>query len=460
MTETNTKNGIPADTSTPSGGPESSPKVSRRKKVVRWGAVGLLILLLAVGIPAYLHSLSHVSTDDAFIDGDIVPISPRVSGHVSRILVKDNQWVKAGTLLVELDPRDFMARLAAAKADLSAARAAARASKVAVELTTITSTAGLAEAKDNREEAKAAVQEAVARLRLARAALAQARAETDSARVQHKLDATDLQRYREMAKTKTVSPRDLDHARAAERIAAAAWSAAKKKTDTQKAMVREAVAALQAAKARQRQADARLAAAHSAPQQISQSRSRAEVSHADIDKARAEVRQARLDLSYAKIYAPCDGFVTKKQGEAGQFVQAGESLLALVSREVWVTANFKETRLTRMRPGQPAVITVDAYPDLSFHGHVDSIQHGSGARFSLLPPENATGNYVKVVQRVPVKIVFDRPEETAKVLLAPGMSVVPEVNVGAKGWPKGGPAKKTAQNKAPKVEKKRAAGKR
>ncbi len=440
MTETNRNTEMNASDAespkiqAPAGNP---PGLSRRRKMVRWGAVGLLIVAMTVGIPYYIHSLSHESTDDAFIDGNIVPISPRVAGHVAHIYVKDNQWVKAGDLLVELDPHDYKARLDAAEAALTAAKAADRARKVAVELTTITSTSGLREAKDNLEAAKAAVQKARARLALSKASLEQARAEALSARARHQLDATNLKRYKEMAKTKTVSPQDLDNARATEQISAAGLTAAEKRIDTQKALVREAEAALKAAEADQRQASARLDAARSAPQRIRQSKSQAEVSSADIEKAKAGVAQARLNLSYTKIYAPSDGFVTKKGVQIGQFVQPGQSLMALVPRSVWVTANFKETQLTDMRPGQPVEISVDAYPDLTFHGHVDSIQHGSGARFSLLPPENATGNYVKVVQRVPVKIVFDRPEETAKVLLAPGMSVVPDVDVGAKGRPEG-----------------------
>ncbi len=405
-------------------------ELSRRKKIIRWGAAGLVILAFAFGVPAFIHSLSHETTDDAFIDGNIVSISPRVDGHVAMVLAKDNQLVKAGDLLVELDPRDLEARLDAAKAALKSARAAGRAQKAAVELTTIIATAGLDEAKDNVAAVKAGVGEASARIALARAALDQTRAEADSAGARHQLDATDLERYREMAKTKTVSPQDLDHAKAAAQISAAALTAAKKKIDTQKAKVREALAALKAAEADLRQADARLVAAGSAPQRIRQSRFRAEVSSADIDRAKALATQARLNLSYTKIYAPCDGFVTKKGVEPGQFVQKGQSLLAIVPRAVWVTANFKETKLTRMRPGQPVDITVDAYPDITFHGHVASIQHGTGARFSLLPPENATGNYIKVVQRIPVKIVFDRPAESAHVLLAPGMSVTPDVDVG------------------------------
>jgi len=450
MTQTNENNEMTSsyvESVTTTDGPGGPSGISRRKKIIRLGAAVLVFLSLALGIPYYLYSLSHKSTDDAFIDGNIVPISPRVAGHVTRVYVTDNQWVKDGDLLVELDPADFQARLDAAKAAFEAAKAADRARNIAVELTTITVTAELDEARDNVEAAKSAVHEAEARLALSRAALDQAKAEVDSASAKHLLDAADLKRYQEMAKTRTVSQQDLDQAKTAERISAAALTAAGKKIDTQKAMVREAESALKAAEAKLRQADARLVAAQSAPQQIKQSRSQADVSSADMARAKAEMAQARLNLSYAKIYAPCDGFVTQKGVEPGQFVQVGQSLLAIVSREVWVTANFKETQLTRMRPGQPVDIKVDAYPDLTFHGHVDSIQHGTGARFSLLPPENATGNYVKVVQRVPVKIVFDRPEETDHVLLAPGISVIPDVDVGAKGWTDGS-LKKSMANKA------------
>ena len=416
--------------------PRSTPGFAGRRAIVRWVAAGLLVIALASGIWYFLYSLSHESTDDAFIDGDIVAVSTRVSGHVISVHVEDNQWIRAGDLLVELDPHDFEARVDAARAGLESAMAADRAQNLAVEVTTITATAGLDEAKAKEAAVKAGVREAMARLALSRAALDQAMAEADSASARHRLDLTDLKRSREMAKTRTVSPRDLDHAKAAEQISAAALKAAEKKIDTQRAMVRQAVAVLQAAEADLRQAHARLTAARSAPRRIRQSRSLAEVAHAHIKGARAELAQARLNLSYTKIYAPCDGFVTKKGVEPGQFVQTGQSLLAIVPRGVWVTANFKETQLTHMHPGQPVDIIVDAYPDITFKGHVDSIQRGTGARFSLLPAENATGNYIKVVQRVPVKIVFDHPpEEIAHVMLAPGMSVIPDVNVDANAWP-------------------------
>jgi membrane fusion protein (multidrug efflux system) len=182
---------------------------------------------------------------------------------------------------------------------------------------------------------------------------------------------------------------------------------------------------------------ARLRGAQSAPQQVAYSRSQVDAARAEIAQARAQVEQAELNLSYTEIRAPGSGYVTRKSVEPGTSVQVGQALLALVPHEVWVVANFKETQLTRMRPGQPATVEVDAYPGVEFRAHVDSIQRGTGARFALLPPENATGNFVKVVQRVPVKLIFDDPQQVAAYTLSPGMSAVPAVDVTAPGAPSG-----------------------
>ena len=430
-----------------------------RRRILMLAAAGLVLAGLAVGIPYYLYAVSHESTDDAFIDGHIIAISPRVSGHVARVYVTDNQQIAGINLLVELDPRDFQARLDAARASLAADEAALRSRDIDVNLTSITSSAGLDEAKQAVAAAEAMVQnaralaaaakgqqgEAQAQVTFARSALAQAQAETLAVEAKYQQTSLDLKRYQELARSNTISPQQLDNAVTAERMAAADLNAARSKVATQQSLLQRAEAALKAAEENVRQAqaqvaarqaqleqtNARLTSARSAPVQVAQSSSRAEESKADVEKARAEVEQAVLNLSYTKIHAPVGGHVTKKNVEPGVFVQMGQSLMAIVLPDVWVTANFKETQLTHMRPGQPATISVDTYPDETFHGHVDSIQRGTGARFSLLPPENATGNFVKVVQRIPVKIVFDRPEELAKYLLVPGMSAVPEVNVKA-----------------------------
>ncbi len=430
MTQTNDQKSLEQ---TPSESTSSLPL--SRKKLLQWGAAGLIVVMLAVGIPKVIHTFTHTSTDDAFIDGSIVPVSSRISGHVAGIHVNTNQWVNAGDLLVELDPRDFQTGLDAAQAALEAAEAVGRSRNAALELTEISATSGLDEATESLESAKAAVQEAQSQLVLSRATYDLTVAEAESARARHDLDVKDLKRYREMAQTQTITIQDLDRAETAEQISAGALVAAGKRIDTQKAKVAKAEAAVKAAQANLRKAEARLNAARSIPQQMLQSRSQTEVSHADINQAKAKVEQARLSLSYTKIFAPTDGYITKKGIEIGQFVRTGQSLMALVSRDIWVTANFKETQLTDMRPGQPVDIAVDAFPDFTLLGHVESIQHGTGSRFSLLPPENATGNFVKVVQRVPVKIVFDNLDESAKEKLAPGMSVIPDVNIRHQGWP-------------------------
>ncbi len=434
-----------------------------RRRILGVALAGLVLVGLLAGIPYYRYAISHESTDDAFIDGTILPISPRVAGHVARVYVTDNQKVAAGDLLVEIDPRDFQARLDAAEAKLQAAESASRTRDIELKLTSTTAKAGLEYAKATVAAARAMVQnaqalaaaaksqknEAYAQASFAKAALAQAKAEIMAVEASYQQASLDLKRYQEMAKSHTISPQQLNHALTTQRMAAAQLKASKSKIATQQAMVQRAQAALKSAEDHVRQAQAqviarqaqieqaiaRLASARPVPVRVAQSSSRAEESRADVKKAQAEVEQARLNLSYTLIHAPAAGYVTKKSVDPGNFVQVGQSLMAIVPPQVWVTANFKETQLTHIRPGQPVTISVDTYPDAIFHGHVDSIQQGTGSRFSLLPPENATGNFVKVVQRIPVKILFDRPEEFAKYRLVPGMSVEPTVDIQAKGTP-------------------------
>ena len=277
---------------------------------VRAAAVFVVLALVAASVWYYLHARAYESTDDAFIAGRIEQISPKVAGHALRILVDDNQQVAAGALLVQIDPRDYEARLAQARANLAAGEAQA------------------------------------------------AQARLDAARAQMLIRSGGISRQ---------------------------------------------------------QLDAALATFRTATAQIAQ--------------LQASVHQAELDLASTQVTAPTPGRVTQKNVEVGDYIQVGQTMLAIVPRDFWVVANFKETQLTRMHPGEPATITVDAYPGRVWKGHVDSIQSGAGAAFSLLPPENATGNYVKVVQRVPVKIVFDDPPDPARPL-GPGMSVVPTVKVG------------------------------
>lgn len=436
------------------GREEPQPR-SRRFQIL--AATVAIVLAISVGVPYYLYARVHVSTDDAFVEGHVVRVSPRVAGHVAKVYVTDNQWVNAGDLLVELDSRDFEARLAGATAQLAAARAVAKSRSIDVDVTEITSSAGVEEATGVLEAAKADVETARAavvtaesqrvqrdaQLLSAQAALKQAEADVEASKARRDAAETHFGRFDQLAPHHAVSEESLDEARAAARVAEAAATAAQQRVFAAEATVKQAEAAVGAAEselsqakagvtaslAGQSRAAAQLAAANSAPKQVAQSESQKNVAQAEVDQAQAGVEQARLNLSYTKVYAPVSGHVTRKSVEPGAFVQVGQALLAVVEPELWVVANFKETQLTRMRPGQPVEVEVDTYPGTKFSAHVQSIQRGAGARFSLLPPENATGNYVKVVQRVPVKIVFDDPSQLEAFTLGPGMSVVPTVDV-------------------------------
>jgi membrane fusion protein, multidrug efflux system len=394
--------------------PGPAPRRRGRNRVVLALGVVLGLALLTFGIRYVRYARAHESTDDAFIDGHIVGVSPKVASNVAHVYVDDNTHVKAGDLLVELDPRDFEARLAQARANLAAAVQQHRAASWNVRVVERTAGAGV-------EQAEAAVLTGERQVDGARSRLEQARAQVVAAEAEATRAAADVQRYESLLKYGAVSRQERDNAVATNDKAAADLDAAQRARQAAEDSLRQQQAQLA-------QERARLASAQAAPDQMAQSRAQADQLGAQIAQYEAAVRQAELDLSYTRLYAPESGRVTRKSVEPGAYVQVGQTLFSIVPDRVWVVANFKETQLRHMRPGQPATVRVDAYPDRIFHGHVDSIQAGSGARFSLLPPENATGNYVKVVQRVPVKIVIDESADPQRVL-GPGMSVVPDVRV-------------------------------
>jgi len=405
----------------------------------------VLLIALAVGVHYYLQSLAWESTDDAFIEGRIVQIGPKVAGQVLRVAVQDNQAVRLGDLLVEIDPRDFEARAAQARANLAASESRLMGARLGVDVMRATAGGGLEQATSAVLTAEA--QEAAARDKLAQAnaevqvataSAEQTRAEAAAHEAEASRAAADAQRYQDLAPEGSVSRQEVDRAVATAKSAEAALEAVRKKIAAADAHVAQARAAVQVATQSLRQAASqvaeaagRLTAAGAAPDQVASMRAQVQTSDAEIAQMRAALALAELQLSYTRIVAPVDGRVTKRTVEAGSYVQVGQALLAVVPNDFWVVANFKETQLGRIRPGRPAEIRVDAYPDRRFRGHVDSIQSGAGARFSLLPPENASGNYVKVVQRVPVKIVFDEPADPSHPL-GPGMSVVPSVRVTAR----------------------------
>jgi membrane fusion protein (multidrug efflux system) len=360
-----TRDAAPLEVQAP---PVIASRVTRRGKRRSLRPLVFAIVGLAAiggGVFWWLSTRNYESTDDAFIDVHMVRVAPQVAGRVALVAVDDNQSVKASQLLVRIDPAPFQARLAQAVANQANAAGS------------------LAQAKAQR-----AVVEADAARAQAQVGVAQANASNA---------VIALKRSQGLIASTAFSRQQFDDATANAASTAATLVAAQKNQISSEA-------------------------------QLAVTDSRIETAQAALDSAKAQVEQARLDLSYTEIFASDAGTVTHKNVSPGDYVQVGQILAALVPLDVWITANFKESQLAQMRVGQPVAITIDAYPDKTFHGHIDSFQRGSGPAFSLLPPENATGNYVKVVQRVPVKIVFDDPLDPSRPL-GPGMSVVPSVKV-------------------------------
>jgi membrane fusion protein (multidrug efflux system) len=405
-------------------------------------AVPFALIVLVIAAWFYVRSQSYESTDNAFVDGDIIQLSPRVPGQVLRVRVADNQHINKGDVLVEIDPSDYRARLAEAEGRLNdtLAKGSGAQSNLAVasgvtDAVLIQAEAALEAARGQIAVLRARLEENEASIRAAEADFRQASARRAAAEAEARRAEADDARYRSLYGKDEVSKQMLDRAEAEARATAANLEAATQLVAGSEAQLARARAARDSTQASLRiserqvvQAEGRVKEAGAGPDQVRARRSEVEAYRAQAEQQRAAVEQARLNLSYTNIVAPDSGYITRKTVQPGNFVQAGQVLMALVSDRIWVVANFKETQLTHMRPGQPVELRIDAYPRQKFRGRVDSIQAGSGARFSLLPPENATGNYVKVVQRVPVKIVFvDPPPLDLKI--GPGMSVVPKVKV-------------------------------
>jgi membrane fusion protein, multidrug efflux system len=352
--------------STSAGGANVGPAVSKPKKSRRLLLLGIVgAAVLAGGAIWFVLNAGYETTDDATIEAHVIQVSPKVSAHVKAVHFDDNYQVKRGDLLIELDPRDFAVTLASAQANFASAQ-----SKLA---------------------------EAEAQQNVAQAGLGQAKADLTSSQATADNAQADLKRNEVLYQTHVIDRREYDASMALAKSDVANVESSAKKVASQEAQIRLAAAEYSTASAEEQQAE-------------------------------AQSRQAQLQVSYTKIYAPFDGRVTKKSVEPGDYVQPGQTLFSLVPPEVWVIANFKETQLKNMKVGQPVSVEVDAVPGHDFKAHVDSFQGGTGGRFTLLPPENATGNFVKVVQRVPVKIVFDEPANSLERLWA-GESVEPKVNV-------------------------------
>src|SRR5229473_2261587 len=401
---------------------EEPPKGLKNPKVRRLAVAGGVLLLVAVaGLFLYYHN--RETTDDAQVDGHITPIASKIYGRVAEVLVQDNEQVKAGQVLVKIDPRDYQASLDQAKAALALAESEAQSAGVDVPRTRENVASGTSSADAQLAGAEADMARAEATHDQARTAdLAWARANVDKSRANAQLAQADLARYSPLLAKGEISKQQFDAAKANADATASALKADQEKLAQAERSVDITRAQLNAAKARIDQAHATVSSAHAEVMQVKMRSADAQAKLAKVQQARAALEAAQLNLSYTEIVAPVAGVSTHKQVEAGQIVQAGQGLLVVVPlQDVWVTANFKETQLKNMKPGQKAEVNVDTYGK-TFSGHVDSIAGATGAVLSLLPPENATGNYVKVVQRIPVKIVLD-PIPQEKAVLRPGMNV-------------------------------------
>jgi membrane fusion protein (multidrug efflux system) len=423
VAEQNPQSQTPAAPSQPTAGQAAAAggesRYQRRKALLanprtKWILI-IVGLVLLVGIFLLFQYLSsYEATDDAQIDGHVNSVSARVSGHVVKLNVEDNQYVEKGTVLVEIDPADYEVAVAQARAEYADAEAQASAAGINVPITNVNTSSQVTTAQAGVSSAKAGISAAKQQFDAAKAQVAEANANNVKAQ-------SDLVRYKQLIDKQEISEQQYDQAVASAQAAAATLQSARATADAYAAQVQQAQSKLD-------QANADLRNASTAPQTMRVIRARALSAQANAERKKAELDQAELNLQYTKVVAPVSGAVSNRTVEVGQNVQPGQEMMKIIplnENDLWVTANFKETQLRNMKPGLPVDISVDA-TGKTYKGKVDSVAGASGSRFSLLPPENATGNYVKVVQRIPVKIVFD-PGVIKNHELRPGMSVEPKV---------------------------------
>lgn len=405
--------------------PKSGVITGRRRTLLIWGGAAVLVLLLVFGVRYLVWSANHESTDDAYLEGHLHPISARITDTVQQVLIDDNQHVVQGQTLVILDPNDYKVRLDQAKAALDAAARQADTAEAAIHSTSQSATAQTTQAVGTIGEAKASIQTSKAAVTAAEAGVPRAQAELQEANATLLREDTDLHRYEDLYAREQVSKQTVDHQRANYQVAVAAQAAAQER-------VRQAEAQLIAAQQGVVQTEALLTNSQGGLQSAEATRLETRVREgqyatalAAVAQATAALEDANLQLSYTIIRAPVAGRVGKKSVEGGQRVQVGQPLMAIVEDQPWVIANFKETQLEKMRAGQRVEVKIDTFSKHKFYGRVESLAPGSGNEFALLPPDNATGNFTKIVQRIPVKIVLD-PDSVRgyEKLLSPGMSSV------------------------------------
>ena len=403
-----------ADTiSTPTNEPaetEPAPPPRRRRGIL----VVLIVAAVLIALGVWWHSTYYQDTDDAQVNGHLIQISARVAGHVTKVHVQENEAVKAGAPIAELDPRDFQVAVENAQAALASAKANAAAANVSVPIANVNTGSNLSSARADLASTRAGVEQAEQQLEAAKARVAQAQANNFKAQ-------SDLARYKPLVEKDVISKQQYDSAVAAANASTAALNDAE-------AGQKAAEDGIRVAHERVNQAEAMQRYAQTGPQQVQMQSARAKQALAQVQQAQAALDQAELNLSYTHIVAPESGIITRKSVEVDQNVSVGQNLMTLVSLQgIWVTANFKETQLASMRAGQKVQIHVDA-TDKDYSGKVTQIGGATGSVLSLFPPENATGNYVKVVQRIPVRIDFDNlAKEDPHQQLRPGMSCEPKV---------------------------------
>lgn len=415
-------------------GLKTHPELVTKKKKNPLGIALAAFAFAGIGVGTYMwwqHASSFVETDDAFITGRVHQLSSRVSGTVSQLLVDDNQHVKQGDILVRIDPKDFQISLATAQAE--AAQAQLKTYEVQSNIV-----ANQRQAEARKFEAESAVASANAGVDKAKAMLSETKlgvslAATEIKQRQAELTRciADYERYKSLVQDRAATAQSFERAKQDKDVAEANLQAAQEAYKQSQMRVHQAAQAVADAQSNVIRAKGSAQSAAAATAQMETTRRNLSVQEAAVDKAKSEVKNAATQLSYTSVAAPITGRVGHRTVEVGQQIERGQALMSIVSDEKWVVANFKETQLARMRPGQEVEIKIDAYPNAHVTGRVESVSPASGAQFALLPPDNATGNFTKVVQRVPVKIVFNKESLRGyEELLAPGMSVVPSVRVG------------------------------
>lgn len=409
---------------------KSQPQRQQPRLLILAGLGVVAVVASVFGFHWWQYASTHESTDDAYVQGNVHPISSRINGTVAEVLVDDNQQVQKGQLLVKLDPRDYRVQAQQAEAALEAARRQANSAQAQINLASQTATANTTQAQGNIESAVAAISTAQAAVNEAKAGVPAAQAAVSQAEANLQKAQADYNRYNTLYQQGAVPRQQLDTAKADYQVALAQRNSAQQQVAQAQARLAQAQENVTKAQAQLAVFKGGLQEAKASGVQTDVNRRQYEAAQAAIAQAQAKLNDSQLQLSYTNVTAPTAGKVGNKTVETGQRVQPGTPLMAVVDNGNWVVANFKETQLEKMHPGQPVEIDVDAFPHHHFTGHVESFAPGSGATFALLPPDNATGNFTKVVQRIPVKVVFDSDSiKGYESQITPGMSVVVNVDL-------------------------------